>query len=153
MDSAAASTGRNACERDFQMRKGDFRGLRHLTQLQLFECKYRVEKDGCWDWLFGITPNGYSVFRVGEETWYGHRWSYQHFVGPLMSGKTIDHLCRNRRCVNPNHLEQVSYGENLRRGVAARWSPLCPNGHRYPVAVNGYRKCKECKRIYDRNRR
>lgn len=75
------------------------------------------EDGGCWIWLAAVSIHGYGQFglRNGMPT-PAHRWSYQHFVGPIPDGLVIDHVCRRRDCVNPDHLEAVTQGENLRRG-------------------------------------
>jgi hypothetical protein len=75
---------------------------------------------GCWEWIGTCQSNGYGAFAVAGKTLRAHRWAYEHFVGPIPVGLTIDHLCRNRTCVNPEHMEPVTSAENTRRGVEAR---------------------------------
>lgn len=70
---------------------------------------------GCWEWDGTLSVEGYGVFRENYRQIKAHRWTYEQFVGPIPDGLTIDHLCRNRRCVNPAHLEPVTAGENARR--------------------------------------
>lgn len=79
------------------------------------------EVSGCWIWQ-GNTNNGKGYFRVSHrgERIYVHRWYYERFVGPIPEGLQLDHLCRNRNCCNPEHLEPVTQAENLRRGIEAR---------------------------------
>ena len=72
-----------------------------------------VAEDECWEWRAFIRPNGYGQFNKNE---YAHRVSYEEFVGPIPEGLVIDHLCRNRSCINPEHLEPVTQHENLLRG-------------------------------------
>ena len=75
----------------------------------------------CWNWTGPIMPNGYAQFRTrnprGKQ--YSHRFAYEFFFGAISKGLTLDHLCRNRRCCNPFHLEPVTIQENLRRGNGA----------------------------------
>lgn len=78
-----------------------------------------IDEQGCWNWRLAVSPNGYGL--CNRQDWRGgaHRFSYVAFVGPIAEGLHLDHLCRNRRCVNPAHLEPVSTTENVRRGHAA----------------------------------
>lgn len=78
---------------------------------------YVVNKDtGCWEWAKSVTSGGYGSVCVNAKTSLAHRVFYERLVGPIPEGCEIDHLCRNRRCVNPDHLEAVPRSENLRRG-------------------------------------
>lgn len=78
----------------------------------------RVDKtDGCWLWTSTVVWNGYGQFRINNRRVYAHRFAYEQVVGPVPDG--LDHLCRNRRCVNPAHLEPVTRQENLRRGAGS----------------------------------
>ena len=80
----------------------------------------KVEKtDDCWNWKAYVKPNGYGTFGIGgrknHKTVYAHRYSFELLKGPIKEGLEIDHLCKNRKCVNPKHLEQVTSRENLSR--------------------------------------
>ncbi len=110
--------------------------------------------DGCWEWT-GVTVNGYGrfLFTTGK-TVRAHRFAYELLVGPIPDGLQLDHLCRNRSCVNPVHLEPVTQQENLRRGNPGKhWSDRthCDYEHPYDEAntimrSNGTRVCRECGR-------
>ena len=77
-----------------------------------------VEVDGCWLWTGG-RRGGYGRIKLAETgTVDAHRLSYEHHIGPIPDGLVIDHLCRNRSCINPAHLEPVTTAENIRRGEA-----------------------------------
>lgn len=74
---------------------------------------------GCWLWTAAVDPTtGYGKFHIGpdQRTCGAHRFAYELLVGPIPDGLVLDHLCRVRHCVNPQHLEPVTVGENLRRG-------------------------------------
>lgn len=74
---------------------------------------------GCWLWIGTINGAGYGTFRLNGETIGAHRAVYEHVVGPIPAGLHIDHLCRVRNCVNPEHLEPVTPSENIRRAQEA----------------------------------
>lgn len=101
----------------------------------------------CWNWIACIGGAGYGQFYSGERLVGAHRWSYEHFVGPIPFGLTIDHLCRNRPCVNPQHLEPVTKRENNLRGVGSPAKNAakihCKRGHEFVQKV-GYRLCLTC---------
>jgi len=121
----------------------------------------KVEKaeGGCWLWLAGKSPGGYGKFSVCRMTVAAHRFSYLIAHGEI-SSLTIDHLCRNRACVNPVHLEQVPIRENILRGeglaaINAR-KDSCDREHPFNeknlrVSPNGhggtYRACRKCEAI------
>ena len=106
------------------------------TALDRFEDKYSVDDNGCWLWKASLRPNGYSQFFDGSKVVYGHRWSHTHFKGAIPEGLQIDHLCRVRSCVNPEHLEAVNMEENVKRGeVGEYWDRThCQRGHEYTPA-------------------
>lgn len=81
--------------------------------------KIKPAPDGCWLWT-GAVREGYGAFKdpVTKRTKVAHRGVYELLVGPITE-KTLDHLCRVRSCVNPDHLEPVSYQENILRGEGA----------------------------------
>lgn len=118
--------------------------------------------DECWDWPGHTTHDGYGRTHVGNGKKYGrrvatHRHAYELLVGPIPTGMHLDHLCRNRRCMNPRHLQPVLPGENNARGD----SPSATNArkthcvHGHPLTPDNVyigrtrgrtpeRRCKTC---------
>ncbi len=85
---------------------------------------FEFSPDGCWRWTGSVTPQGYGMFAFSDEGKRAHRVMYELLVGPIPEGLTLDHLCRVRHCVNPEHLEPVTLAENVRRGWRSRGGRL-----------------------------
>lgn len=114
--------------------------------------------DGCWEWTAARTHGGYGRFHLGSRrdgsrtTVLAHRIIYELMGGRIRHGLDVDHLCRNRGCVRPDHLEPVTRAENIRRGDTGalnRGKTHCPAGHLYDdrntyVDGCGYRHCRAC---------
>jgi len=118
-----------------------------------------TKSEGCWEWTGVKTRNGYGTIHFNGMTTCAHR------VAVLLSGRAIppdmeiDHLCRNRGCVNPDHLEVVTRQVNILRGFGRAWQlknlTHCQRGHAFDslntrITVSGDRSCRACTRIWNR---
>lgn len=104
----------------------------------------------CWPWTAAI-DRGYGRFSVTHGLiWYAHRFAYALTTGDVPDDKVLDHLCRNRGCCNPAHLEPVEIAENVCRGGNSI-KTHCPAGHPYSegntlVDADGWRQCRTCRK-------
>lgn len=114
-----------------------------------------VAPSGCWLWRGCLARNGYGRLRMNGRRVMAHRAVYEKCRGAIPIGLTIDHLCRVRECVNPAHLEAVTFKENVLRGVSFSAQNAakdrCPRGHEYSgenlfIRKCGARGCRECYR-------
>lgn len=144
-----------------------------VSPIRRFVPKVCVNPDtGCWEWT-GAKRDGYGLFKVKGKNVSAHRWSWEFFRGPIPQGLEIDHLCRNRACVNPNHLEPVTKTENMGRipwtdaaraahkagrdksATMRRTATHCRRGHeRTPeniyVTPTGGWSCRKCRALAQR---
>ena len=132
--------------------------------VERFQEKYSVNPDtGCWEWTACLHDGGYGLLNVGGRMVRAHRFSYELHVGPIPDGLVLDHLCRNRACCNPEHLNPCTRGENLHapdsESPAAVYKARthCKHGHEYTDDTiywhRGARYCKVCLRNRKREAR
>lgn len=165
-------------------RKEELRRQRELDRLKTPRAKHlignnegrfllKIERSigGCWNWTAGLNEKGYGQFAVVNEngeresgTRYknkrAHVWSYEHFVGPIPDGLIVRHICHNKSCVRPEHLEVGTHKDNAQDSLEAGLHPQqkkthCKWGHPYTeentirsidsATGNPRRNCKTCK--------
>ena len=125
----------------------------------------------CWKWPRSLDKDGYGSFKNNNKISRAHRFSYELFYGKIPSTLVIDHLCRNKNCVNPDHLDLVTPRENILRGNTGHHTNQlrgkdhphgkkthCSNGHEYNkkntyLRPKGGRNCRVCHKEVERVRR
>lgn len=119
--------------------------------------KFSVDEGGCWAWTSNLSARGYGYLTVNGRSRRAHRVVYELLVSDIPDGLELDHLCRRRNCVNPQHLDPVTHQENMRRARKV----YCKRGHElnadsayiYPRDGRIQRQCKACIRINAEARR
>lgn len=111
-----------------------------------------IKTETCWNYRV-VSHYGYGRIGIDYRKYQAHRFSWEINVGPIPEGLDLDHLCRNRACVNPSHLEPVTRQVNLLRGVGATATnaakEFCKRGHEFTpentmVRKEGWRNCRAC---------
>jgi len=127
----------------------------------------KIVKRECWEWQGRKDQRGYGRFTIDGKNYIAHRWSYKKYVGDLIEGLTVDHLCHNPGCVNPKHLRQVSYRENVigngktNAAYVNSQKTECLRGHPfseeniyvYKTKWGTMRLCKQCQLLRQRRYR
>ena len=132
--------------------RGKYKRVKQPVEDRFFSKVEEVES-GCWEWQAGGNGVGYGVFHpTREKKVLSHRWCYEHIIGKIPEGLYLDHLCRNRGCCNPEHLEPVTHRENILRGknppADNKVKTHCINGHEFnkenTYVWQGERTCRSC---------
>lgn len=115
---------------------------------------HRLDLGPCWLWTASLFPGGYGCFSLDQKSVLAHRWAFERLVSSIPEDLTLDHLCREKRCVNPGHLEPVTAAENIRRAHAAKTH--CAQGHPFDETNTyrhgGRRYCRSCRKNRKRRR-
>lgn len=130
--------------------------FQYRSVMEQVEDKFLIG-DGCWPWTAAKSDNGYGrVGRGSTTTLLAHRIVYELLIGPIPAGLELDHLCRRRDCVRPDHLEPVTHRVNVQRGPKDGYGwrgrlTECGRGHPYDAANtrhrrDGSRVCRTCHR-------
>lgn len=130
------------------------RGKREPAETRFWAFVHFEPTSGCWLWS-GSGSDGYGTFWINGRMLGAHRVSFMLHKGQIPKGMVLDHLCRNGMCVNPDHLEVVTIGQNVLRGVGTSATNArkqhCKRGHLFTEEntwrqADGGRHCRQCTR-------
>jgi hypothetical protein len=114
----------------------------------------RKLESGCWEWIGSIT-RGYGQFGIKRKTLRAHKYNYESKYGKVPEGLVLDHTCRNKWCVNPDHLQPVKQIANMEtKNMNTHWTGICKRGHllvgdNVRMRSDGRQQCKTCQRASD----
>lgn len=121
---------------------------------RLFAKVWKSPDTGCWEWTGCSTRFGYGMISIGGDMRLAHRVVFAHFRGDIPAGLQLDHLCRNRKCCNPDHLLPTTHaGNQLAARAITRWKlsltqTACSRGHEFAgrnlILYRGRRYCRAC---------
>lgn len=118
---------------------------RNPNPLLRFQERIIKHETSCWFWQARLNAQGYTVFKVNGKIVHVHRWAYETFKGPIPEGLVVDHLCTNRSCVNPDHLEAITVKEN---NIRAKGTSCFQEGHprteENTIIISGVQICRRC---------
>lgn len=151
------------CKKPYKRKNNAF-ACSQACCLQVRFWSFVVKTDTCWEWIGQVSNYGYGQFtdNYSQKKWMAHRFAYTMLVGPIPDGLVIDHLCRQRACVNPAHLEPVTHRVNAIRGNGCSGlnyrKTHCKHGHLFDaqnthITTDGFRRCRTCIRRWAENAR
>lgn len=159
MKRSASDEEKRTYKREWNRRKNGVTAIRSLDRSPDARFDFYTFYAGdCIVWVGSCNKvTGYGQFNNGKTMMLAHRYAYERAFGKIPTGLQVDHLCRNRCCVNQAHLEAVTAAENIRRSpslstrlMQAKNRTNCINGHPYDqenlyISNDGRRRCKQCR--------
>lgn len=120
--------------------------MRERSLIRRFRASYVVDGNGCWVWTRVLNSRGYARICVNNKMVLAHRWIWMRWNGEIPDGLCVDHICENKRCVNPDHMQLLTPRDNILRSCPPK--TRCPKGHVLDEVGyymdSGRRRCKPC---------
>ena len=121
------------------------------TKRYLAKISFNRTDDDYWLWQASFNACGYGIVGHNGRTWLAHKLMWHWVEGPVPKGNELDHICRNRACVRPSHLQAVTHKVNMRTSYQSL-KTHCPKGHPYAgenlvININGGRICRTCRKV------